>query len=117
MAKNSALAKIAPNVKVITTDDGTDIVLAGDAAENKILNYLMFAQVRALIQQNIARYADKDIITPKELKDLVEAAKGLAESSTTLYQSDESGGMNKVQEINPTPPSVDFSKLRPEDKK
>ena len=112
MAKGQELTSLLPKTVEIKAD-GITVRVAGNAQENTIMNYFMLAQVRALIQENVKRYMEKDItVTPKELKDLVEAAKGLAESSTSVYKSEEAPISNKPAEKPPASGEVpDFSKL------
>lgn len=82
--RSSAVANLAKTLTIKV--DGEDIHVPVGKAENMIHNCLMVSQVRQLVQVNIKRIKDMEqTISPKELKDLVDAVGRLAESSALIY--------------------------------
>lgn len=82
----NALARLVPNSLFIKTDDGESIVVATTAAENSILNMVMASQLRARLQDAMKKWKDMDTVpTPKEMKDMAEAASIIAKFSGEVY--------------------------------
>lgn len=89
MAKPTSLSRLIPKSIQVKTDDGS-IVLAGNAEENKILNYLLAAQIRDLMEHTLKKYKDGEVrFTPREMKELAEAGRILAEFSAEVYKGGE----------------------------
>lgn len=87
MAKNTKgqLARLTPNA-IKTVIGGQEIHIPSNRDENDALNMVLSAQMRALIQEQLQKYKDKDIaLTPKELRDLVESAKAIGGFSREVY--------------------------------
>lgn len=96
------LARLMPNSELVTID-GKEIRVAMDKTENTVHNMVLAAQMRSLLQEQIKKYQEDDIkFTPKEIKELTEAAKNIAQFSGEIYQGsdplkDGSGeGLKKV---------------------
>ncbi len=81
-------ATIARLVKTLTIKvDGEDLHVPVGKAENKMMNCIMVSQVRRMVQDNMKKIKDlEQAISPKELKDLVDAVGRLAESSAEVYK-------------------------------
>ncbi len=86
--KSTALERLIPKRIEVKTDSGV-IIVAGNAEENKILNYLLAAQIRDVMKNTIQKLKDQEVmLTPKELKELADAGKSLAEFSATVYKDE-----------------------------
>lgn len=89
MSKTKAstqLASLVPNAIRVKNDDGEEVFVASDRAENKLLSMVVAAQMRALLQTSMKTYNEKGMTpTPKELKELTEAARNIAEMSDAIY--------------------------------
>ncbi len=71
---------------------GATIIVPSDKSGNRVANMILAAQIRAMIQKNLKRYDDQDMLaTPKDLKDLAEAAKSLHQFSGDVYKEDDGG--------------------------
>lgn len=82
----NALARLVPNSLFIKTDDGESIVVATSATENAILNMVMASQLRARLQEALKKWKEMDSVpTPKEMKDMAEAAAIIAKFSGEVY--------------------------------
>jgi hypothetical protein len=116
MAKKSQeLAKLIPE-SLTVKKDGRDVVLAGNAAENKILNWLLAAEIRSFLETAIQKYnADDSTPTPKELRDLVAAAKELSEFSAAVYKEEEKGAPTVVTPDAPIDVNFDSLKKKTDD--
>lgn len=83
-------AIIGSSVSIDDGKGGSFLVPLG-AAENKIANQVLASQMRHMIQEHIKVFRDKDTtLTPKELRDLAEAAKSVAQFSGEVYVGNES---------------------------
>ena len=79
-----ALARIMPHEMVNV--DGHDVRVPNGKEENITANKLLACSARSLLEDQIKRYRDEGLrITPKELRDLAEAAKSIADFSATVY--------------------------------
>lgn len=108
---STTLARLIP--QAIEVKSGEDVVVvAGNAEENKILNYYLAAKARSLIDNNLERYkAQETLLTPRELRDVAGACRELAEFSATLYKEAEPLlPTEKVVEASEVP---NFEKLKP----
>ncbi len=125
--KSAALARLVESIE-ITNADGTKLMVPVSAEANATLNKIMASQMRALIQKSMEKFADVDHMTPKELKELTEAARNVAEFSGEVYKSGEEINEPGEKRVDPVSDEViDFSKLKtqpklgkpsaPEDKK
>lgn len=111
MAKKSTeLARLIPNAFVVKRPEGEDLIVASNADENKILNYILASQIRSLIEKNLKEYTNLEkILSPKELKDLADAGRSLAEFSATVYEGPAAVSEKKAEAI--PVDSTDFSQL------
>lgn len=109
---STELAKLIPDS--IEIKDGEDIIrVAGNAEENRILNYLLAAQIRSLIERNVKKFAELESpLTPRELKEIADAGRSLAEFSAEIYKSAEPVHPERPVESAATE-ILDFSKLKP----
>lgn len=121
--ENRALAMIAPNAIKVKIND-TDVFVASDRDENCALNMVVAAQLRAVLQAHLKMYKDKDReLTPKELKELTEAAKNISDFSGMLYEgganlNDKSGKEEKTAEKVDTIDAISFESVgKPEETK
>lgn len=74
----------------IKLPDGGLVIVPSEKSGNRAANMILAAQIRHLIQDSIKTYKDKEMLpTPKDLKDLAEAAKSLHQFSGEVYKEDE----------------------------
>lgn len=114
--KSADLANLLPNTVTIQDGDMT-LRVAGDASENRTLNYLLAAKIRALMEKQLKQYDDLDRpMLPKEINDMVAAAAKLAEFSANVYKDGEPVPSEKPVE-SVTVEATDFSQLskKPDD--
>jgi len=80
---------IGPSV-TIKTSATESVIVPSEKAGNRVANMILAAKIRALIESSITTYKDKDMLpTPKDLKDLAEAAKSLHQFSGEVYKEDD----------------------------
>lgn len=121
--KNSstALAKVAAgtladligNSITFKNSDGSVLVIPADLSSNRVANMIVTAGLRQIIENAIKTYREKEMIpTPKDLKDLADAIKSLAQSSSEVYKMEEGAPINdKPKEAKPAStasPEVSF---------
>lgn len=107
--KKSLLDRLTPNAQVVVVD-GNELRVPSDRAENAVMNTVLAAQVRSLIQEMLKRYKDGEIpMTPKELNDLAAAAKNVASFSNEVYVN--LPELPKTQEVLAQADEPDFSKI------
>lgn len=88
-AEARALNMLTPNAVKMTVG-GSEIRVASNKDENAVMNMIVVSQMRNLIQENIKKYKEQDIqLTPKELKELADAAKSIADFSLNVYKDAE----------------------------
>jgi hypothetical protein len=110
MGKSRELASLTPNAKEFKVD-GQTIVVAFNGDENRILGFIVAAQIRSIIQKSLKRYSESEApLSAKELKDIAEAGRTLAEFSAKLYEGSDPIQTEKKAEPAATP-TTDFSKL------
>lgn len=81
-----ALTRFADTVAVKI--DGEEVFVPTTKESNHALNCLLVSQARKILQENLKRIRDADVIvTPREMKDLIDSISKLAESSHTVYIS------------------------------
>lgn len=100
--------------QAITVQQGSEEVLVPvNRDQNNLANQLVAAQIRHQIQKQLKKYEDGDtMLTPRELRDLTEAAAKLADFSGVVYnQETGSGGQPKPVAPTADAETVDFSKL------
>jgi|SRR6478736_6250178 len=74
----------------VQESNGDTLIIPADRAGNRVANMILAAQIRSLIQGSIKTYKEKEMLpTPKDLKDLAEAAKSLNQFSGEVYKDDE----------------------------
>lgn len=74
----------------IKLPDGGVVIVPAERSGNRVANMILAAQIRNLIQESIKSYKDKEMLaSPKDLKDLAEAAKSLHQFSGEVYKEDE----------------------------
>lgn len=108
----SSLAKRSMKVQI----DGSEIIVPLDRIENTILNNIVASQGRALIQENIKKYKDTEqIITPRELKDLIGAMKDMIDMSGMIFANgDLSDAPTQIKDA-VADPGIDFSEIGTDD--
>lgn len=80
-----ALANLVPNAFKVDID-GNEVFVASNREENSMLNMVVAARMRALLETTLKKYKEKDVVmSPKELKDFTDAAKNIAEFSDVIY--------------------------------
>jgi len=112
--KSTSLGRLLPKSVTITLGDDS-VLLPGNAAENKILGYFMAAQMRNLFETSMKDFKDKGItMTPREMRDLAEAGRALAEFSAELYKGEESAVPALKQADKAQPDDLSFDSLKDE---
>jgi len=120
MAKTSKRTEkgLMPNALIISTVDGQELIVPADKEENSIANKILAAQIRQQMQANIKRYKDADdLLTPKQLLELAQAAHALTKFSGEVYQYSDPM-QNKPDNSGPTEvkvEEVDFGNLNKND--
>ncbi len=72
--------------------NGLEVRVAADKGENMVMNMLMASHMRAVFQATIKKYQEQDsFMSPKELKDLTEAAANIAKFSGEVYAASDDG--------------------------
>jgi hypothetical protein len=108
--KSSALGRLVECIE-IKNADGTTTMVPISSEDNSRSNKILASQVRTLLQENIKSYSGK-IMTPKELKELAEAAKSVAEFSGEVYKSgdtmDDGKTTKKAGAVQPSPETDDI---------
>ncbi len=106
------LKKLTPNA-VDTVIDGQNIRVATNKSENAIMNMIVAAQMRNLMQETIKKYKDDDVkLMPKELADLAKAARDIAQFSAEIYIGVEDIAPQEPKRVDPSAPdneAPDFS--------
>lgn len=109
-SKSTELDALLPNSQIIKIGD-LDVRVAGDAGENRTQNYILAGQIRAIIEKQLKSYQDLDRpMTPKEMKDMADAGRSLAEFSAEVYKGGEPVPHDKPVESIPVE-ATDFSQL------
>jgi hypothetical protein len=110
--KEQVINDLLPNSLVVRMD-GKDVRVAMDKAENNILNMLLVAQLRNIIQNSIKSYEDKEVIpTPRELRDLAGAVRDANEASNAIYEKIELPSQQRPEkQVEQVLDAADFSKL------
>ncbi len=81
------LALIGDKSIQVETDDGETIVVPMDKDGNAMANKILFAQIRHVLKKNIKDYHNQDrTLTPKEIRDLAEAAASVAKGSGEVFR-------------------------------
>lgn len=81
----SSVNQLTPNAIEITIDKKA-LRVASSKEENNIMNMIVMAQMRHMIQNHIKRYEDEErLLTPKEVKDMADAVKAMAAASQEIY--------------------------------
>lgn len=110
--KSSALARLVDSIEIKNSDGSTTMVPVS-AEDNATANKILASQMRNLIQKSIVKFGDLALMTPKELKELAEAARNVAELSGEVYKSGESIGDGNEKTIEPAVTDIlDFSRLK-----
>lgn len=79
------LARIIGSSVMVKTEGG-DVLVPTGPSENKIANMILASQMRHMIQAALKTYSDKQAtLTPKEIKDMADAAKAVASFSAEVY--------------------------------
>lgn len=107
----TSLAKLTPDSIAIMVD-GEELRVAGNAQENDLMNKVNACRVRALFQKTLKDYADDNLkLGPKELKDLVEAARHVATLCGEAYAKEETNSLarNVTPQAENLAADIDFS--------
>lgn len=109
--KSGALARLVSSIE-ISNPDGTITHVPVSAEDNSTANKILASQMRELISKSIHKFGGLDVMTPKELKELTEAARNVAEFSGEVYKSGEviETGEKRAEPI--VEDVLDFSKLK-----
>jgi len=105
---SSALTRLVPSTTVRI--DGHDVMVPNGVSENANANRLLASQMRDLFQRQLKKYKDGDVgMTPKELKELSDAARNIAEFSGIVYKesADINGTIKPSRGEVPVDPSTD----------
>jgi hypothetical protein len=80
-----ALANLVPNaIRVMV--EGSEVFVASNREENSMLNMVVAARMRSLLEETMRNYKEKGVMmTPKELKDFTESARNISEFSDAIY--------------------------------
>lgn len=107
------LALLVPNAIRVQVDGG-EIFVASNREENSMMNMVVASQIRSVLQETIKRLKERDVtLTPKELKELSDAARNVAEMSDSIYAGSEpiTDQTDKDKEKNVTGQSTDLSSI------
>src|SRR5690349_1186230 len=86
-ATEGTMADLIGDSVDIKMPDGDSVIVPTEKSGNRVANMILAAQIRHMIQNSIKTYKDKDMLpTPKDLKDLAEAAKSLHQFSGEVYK-------------------------------
>lgn len=110
--KEQVINDLMPN-SIVVKMDGREVRVAMDKAENHILNMLLVAQLRSIIQNSIKSYEEKEVIpSPRELRDLAGAVRDANEASNAIYEKIELPNSNRPEkQVEQVIDAADFSKL------
>jgi hypothetical protein len=110
-AKSSERAMM-PNAVIISTVDGQELTVPSNKEENSFANQVVIAQIRQQINRNLKLYREREeLMTPKELKDMAEAAAVLIKSSAEIYQNADPL-QNKTESTEVKADEVSFEELK-----
>lgn len=109
--KSGALARLVSSIE-INNPDGTVTHVPISAEDNSTANKILASQMRELISKSIHKFGGLDVMTPKELKELTEAARNVAEFSGEVYKSGESIETGEKRAEPVLEDVLDFSKLK-----
>ena len=116
-AAKKAIRDLTPGVVKIKLDD-VELAIPSNSKENAIVNAIMAAQGRALIQQSIRSWKDAGVNpTPKELRDIAGAMRDIADLSTAVTDAmtkttdSPTQTAKLVTQIDANPDAIDFSSL------
>ena len=116
--KSSTLARLFTSIEV-KHPDGTSMLVPVTAEDNTIANKILASQMRDLISRSIAKFGSLDMMTPKELKEITEAARNIAEFSGEVYKSgdlpQDEDGEKRVESSTVEP--LDFASIKSDQKK
>lgn len=110
--KGKGLVDLIGNAATITLPDGSSVIVPAGKSGNRVANMIVAAEVRHLLQNSIKRYRDQEMLpTPKDLKDLAEAAASLARFSGDVYKEEEADILpsEPKKDAKPAAPSEDVS--------
>lgn len=111
-----ALSALIPSAFQVQIPDGKIVTVAGNQDENRILNYILAGQVRQIIEKNLKMYADLEKpLTPKEMKEMADAARSLAEFSAEVYKGPEVTPQDERKAEALPVVATDFSQLTKKD--
>jgi len=85
---SGSVARLVPDAITLVIDD-REVIVASNAIENDNLNMIAVGVVRALFNEQMKQYKDKELLTPRELKDAVDAAAALIKMSKEAYGASE----------------------------
>lgn len=110
--KEQVINDLMPN-SIVVKMDGREVRVAMDKAENHILNMLLVAQLRSIIQNSIKSYEEKEVIpSPRELRDLAGAVRDANEASNAIYEKIELPHAKQPEKhVEQVIDASDFSKL------
>ncbi len=103
----------------IKLPDGGVVIVPTEKSGNRVANMILAAQIRHMIQDSIKTYKDKEMLpTPKDLKDLAEAAKSLHQFSGEVYKEDDPlpNAPKKIREVAAPADDISFDVAPTDDK-
>jgi hypothetical protein len=110
--KSGAVARLVESIEIHNADGSTTMVPV-TAEDNSKANKILASQMRDLITKSIVKFGGLAIMTPKELKELTEAARNIAEFSGEVYKSGETIETGSIKRVEPIVSEVlDFSELK-----
>lgn len=102
----------------VTDPTGEQVLVPINKEENNIANQFMASRMRHLLHKQIDSYREKDVtLTPKELKDLTDSAKNIAEFSGEVYAKSDplpESGEKKVDPVVADDISFETEEKKPE---
>ena len=114
----NAIKELAPDARVVTID-GKSVMIPSTVAENAMLNVVMAARGRAMIENALKNWSDRgEEPNPKELRDIAAAMKEIADLSTACIRdlmgsgAETKGAAKFVDAVGAVPDIIDFSTLK-----
>lgn len=95
--KPSALRAIVGESIQVRGDGENSLIVPLTADGNKMANMVMAAKMRLIMDGSLKKYTEQDaLLTPKEIKDLADAAKSIASFSAEVYQGGDTNSGRKA---------------------
>jgi hypothetical protein len=86
--KSELVTNLAPKAFTVAIN-GDDVLVPANKDENAIMNMIVAARMRHLLQQTMDSYKDDGVkLTPKEMRDLAAAGRDIAAFSAEVYPNE-----------------------------